>query len=215
MNQNLTYTALLGFLGVLESAVNAALRLDPATLKRLDQLSGRVIAIECTAPQVTVFVRPHSGGFILQSQYEQTPDCCISGSALALLKLMSADNKTNALFVNQIRLTGDLELSKKLQGLLADLDIDWEAKLAEYLGDIPAHQIGNQARSLYSWSKSASQSLLLDIEEYLHEETRDLPPREELAPFYRDIEHLALATDRLSARIERLQKTLSPKDHSA
>ncbi|MEH6358319.1 MAG: SCP2 sterol-binding domain-containing protein [Pseudomonadales bacterium] len=209
MNKNITYTTLLG---LMESTANAALRLDPASLKRLDQLSGRVIAIECTAPQLTIFLRPHCDGFILQGQYEQTPDCHISGSALALLKLMTADNKTNALLSNQIQLSGDLELSQKLQNLLADLDIDWEAKLAEYLGDIAAHQIGNQARTLHRWGKSSANSLLLDIEEYLHEETHDLPSRAELEPFYSDIEKLALSTDRLAARIERLQKTLSSKD---
>ena len=212
MIQDLTYTTLLG---LMETTINAALQLDPATRKRLGQLSGRVVEIECTSPQLTVFLRPHPDGLILQGQYDQTPDCRISGSALALLKLMTADNKTNALFGNQIRLTGDLELSQALQNLLADLDIDWEAKLADYLGDIAAHQIGNQVRTLYGWSKSASHSLLLDIEEYLHEETRDLPPRAELEHFYSEIESLALTTERLTARIERLQKTLSPKDHSA
>jgi len=212
MNQNLTYTALLG---LMETTVNAALQLDPASLKRLDQLSGRVIAIECTSPQLTVFLRPHPNGFILQGKYDQTPDCRISGSALALLKLMTADNKTNALFGNQIKLTGDLELSQALQNLLVDLDIDWEAKLAEYLGDITAHQIGNQVRTLQRWGKSSSHSLLLDLEEYLHEETHALPSHAELEPFYGEIEKLALTTERLSARIERLQKTLSPKDDSA
>lgn len=212
MIQNLAYTALLG---LLETTVNAALQLDPATLKRLDQLSGSVIAIECTSPQLTVFLRPHTDGFILQGQYDQTPDCSISGSAVALLKLMTADNKTTALFDHQIKLTGDLELSQKLQNLLADLDIDWEAKLAEYLGDIAAHQIGNQIRTLHRWGKSSSHSLLLDVEEYLHEETRDLPPRAELEHFYSEIENLALTTERLTARIARIQKTLSPKDHTA
>ena len=212
MNQELAYTALLG---LMENTINAALRLDPATLRRLDQLSGRVIAIECTTPQLTVFLRPHSDGFILQGQYEQTPDCLISGSAVALLKLMTADNKTNALLSNQIQISGDLELSQKLQKLLADLDIDWEAKLAQYLGDITAHQIGKQARTLHAWGKSSTNSLLLNIEEYLHEETHDLPSRAELEPFYSEIETLTLTTDRLSARIERLQKTLSPKDHTA
>jgi ubiquinone biosynthesis accessory factor UbiJ len=212
MNQELAYTALLG---LMENTINAALRLDPATLRRLDQLSGRVIAIECTTPQLTVFLRPHSDGFILQGQYEQTPDCLISGSAVALLKLMTADNKTNALLSNQIQISGDLELSQKLQKLLADLDIDWEAKLAQYLGDITAHQIGKQARTLHAWGKSSTNSLLLNIEEYLHEETHDLPSRAELEPFYSEVETLTLTADRLSARIERLQKTLSPKDHPA
>jgi len=212
MNQDLTYTALLG---LMESVVNHALQMDPASLQRLNKLSGHVVEISCTAPVLTVFIRPHSQGMILQGHYDHQADCCISASALALLKLMTADNKTEALFDNQVSLSGDLEVSQALQNLLADLDIDWEGRLAEYIGDIAAHQIGNQARSLHSWGKGASQSMLLNIEEYLHEETRDLPPRAELEPFYRGIDELALTTDRLAARIERLQKTLLSKDHPA
>lgn len=206
MNQDLTYTALLG---LMETTINAALQLDPASLKQLGQLNGRVIEINCTSPQLTVFLRPHAQGMILQSHYEHKPDCCINGSALALLQLMNADNKTQALFNNQVSLSGDIELSQTLQALLANLDIDWEGKLAKVVGDIAAHQIGQQARILQRWGKSASQTLLLNIEEYLHEESRDLPPRAELEHFYRNIETLTLATDRLAARIERLQQTLS------
>lgn len=212
MTQDLTYTALLG---LMEAAINHALKMDPATLQRLNNLSGRMIEIRCTAPALTVFIRPHAEGFILQGHHDHEADCLISGSALALLRLMTADNKTAALFDNQISLSGDLELSQKLQNLLADLDIDWEGRLAEYMGDIAAHQIGNQARSLHRWGKAASHSMLLNIEEYLHEETRHLPPRAELEPFYRSIDKLALSTDRLAARIERLQKNLLPKDHPA
>ena len=212
MNQDLTYTTLLG---LMESAVNHALQMDPASLQRLNKLSGRVIEISCTSPALTVFIRPHAQGMILQGHYDHQADCRISGSALALLKLMTADNKTEALLGNQISLSGDLEVSQNLQNLLADLEIDWEGRLAEYIGDIAAHQMGNQARSLRSWGKAASHSMLLNIEEYLHEETRYLPPRAELEPFYRSIDELTLTTDRLTARIERLQKTLQSKDHPA
>lgn len=202
MNQDLTYTSLLG---LMEAGLNHALQLDPATLKRLGRLSGSIIEISCTAPALTVFLRPHSQGIIMQGHCEHAADCRISGSALALLKLMTAENKNEALFDQQISLSGDTALSQSLQAILADLDLDWEGRLADYIGDIAAHQIGNQARSLASWGQQASRSMLANIEEYLHEETRSLPPRTELEPFYRSIEKLALATDRLSARIDRLK----------
>lgn len=209
MNQDLTYTTLLG---LMEAGLNHALQLDPATLKRLGKLGGQVIEINCTAPQLTMFLRPHAQGIIIQGQCEHPADCRISGSALALLKLMTAENKNEALFDQQISLSGDTALSQSLQAILADLDLDWEGRLAEYIGDIAAHQIGNQARSLKNWGRQASHSMLLNIEEYLHEETRSLPPRAELEPFYRGIETLVLDTDRLSARIDRLKNNLSSAD---
>jgi len=208
MNQDLTYTTLLG---LMEAALNHALQLDPATLNRLGKLAGHVIEINCTAPALTVFLHPHAQGMIILGRCEHEADCRITGSALALLKLMTAENKSEALFNKQISLSGDIDLSQSLQTILGDLDLDWEGRLAEYAGDIAAHQIGNQARNLKSWRQQASHSMLLNIEEYLHEETRSLPPHAELEPFYRSIDTLALTTDRLEARIERLKKTLKDK----
>lgn len=205
MNQDLTFTTLLG---LMEAAVNHALQLDPATLNRLGKLSGHVIEIHCTTPKLVVFLRPHIEGLTLQGHCEHEADCRISGNALALLKLMTAENKTDALFDQQISLSGNTDLSQSLQTILADLDLDWEARLAEYIGDIAAHQVGNQVRDLTSWGQQASRSMLQNIEEYLHEEMRTLPPKAELEPFYRNIDTLTLGTDRLAARIERLQKNL-------
>lgn len=208
MNQDLTFTTLLG---LMEAAINHALQLDPATLKRMEAISGKTIEVSCTSPQLTVFLRPHSQGIILQGQLEYEPDCRIKGDAMSLLKLMTAENKSQALFNKQISLSGDTELSQSLQTIFADLDIDWEGRLAEYIGDIAAHQIGNQARNLARWSQQASRSMLQNIEEYLHEETRSLPPRAELEPFYRAVETLAIDTDRLIARIDRIQNKLKDK----
>ncbi|MEZ5523437.1 MAG: SCP2 sterol-binding domain-containing protein [Pseudomonadales bacterium] len=208
MDQDLTLT---GLFGLMEAAINHALQLDPATLKRLGKLSGQVIEVDCSTPAFRIFLRPHAQGLILQSHFEHDADCRISGNALALLRLMTADNKSEALFDQQISLSGDIELSQSLQAILADLDLDWEGRLAEYIGDIAAHQIGNQVRNLKNWGQQASHSMLQNIEEYLHEETRTLPPRAELEPFYRDVEALALDTDRLAARIERLQNTQKDK----
>lgn len=208
MNQDLAYMSLLG---VMESAINHGLQLDPATLKRLGQLAGKVIEVHCTAPNLTVFLRPHQHGLIIQSRYEHRSDCRISGSLSALLKLMTVKNKNEALFSPEIDLAGNTALSQQLQTILADLDLDWEGRLAEYIGDIPAHLIGSQTKNLYGWSQQAWQSLLLNIEEYIHEEARTLPPEAELEPFYRRIDKLTIDTDRLTARLQRLQQTLAEK----
>lgn len=135
------------------------------------------------------------------------PDCSIKGDSAALLRLMTAENKAEALFSPNIELQGDTESAQKLQAIMADLDIDWEEKLSQWVGDIAAHQLGNQARSLFQWGRQTVDSLLLNVEEYLHEEARAMPPRLELEAFYQDIAKIALATDRLAARLQRLNES--------
>ena len=204
-NPQVAHSALLSFL---EPLINNALKLDPGTLNQLGELQGCVIHIECTSPPLHIYITPHSQGVILQGNQSYQADCCISGAAFALLRLATADNKAEILLNEDIQITGDTELSQKLQTIATNLDIDWEAKFAEFVGDIAAHEIGNHFRGLFKWSKSTLDSLVMDVEEYLHEEARSLPPRAELDAFYRDIEQTAMRTDRLNARISRLQTAL-------
>lgn len=206
--------------GILEAAVNNALKMDPGTLHRLAELDGKAFRISCTFPSLSLILIPHTQGIMLQPYHDQSADSHIRGDASALLHLMTADNKTDALFNSSIELRGDIEAAQNLQNIMADLDIDWEEKLSQWVGDIAAHQIGNQARSLFKWGARALDSMLMNTEEYLHEEARSIPPNLELDNFYQEITQLTLDTDRLAARLERLvesvasPKTTSPKTTS-
>ncbi len=200
---------LSGVMGIAEATINRVLKLDPATLGKLRQLDGKLVHVQCTAPASDLFIQPCVDGVLLLSQSEAQPDTRISASATTLLGLLRTRDRQPALGNAGIEISGDMELAQQLQGVLAQLDIDWEAQLAEWLGDVPAHLLGNQLRSLFKWGQQTTHSMVLNIEEYLHEEARVLPPRAELEQFYRGIEALALDTDRLAARLDRLTDRLS------
>lgn len=196
-------------LAILEKMVNQALQLDPGTRQRMTELSGRRIKVSCTAPLFSMTLIPDARGIMLQSNSpddEPAPDCEIKGDSASLLRLLTAKNKVEALFNPGIELSGNTEIAQALQAALTDLDIDWEEKLSHWIGDMAAHQIGNQARQLLYWGRQTFDSLLMNIEEYLHEEARAMPPRLELSAFYDDIEQLTVATDRLAARLQRLDR---------
>ncbi len=198
-------------LAILESAVNRALRLDPASLNKLSALEGTIFRINCTSPAISILLIPEDQHLDLRPDNRNDADVTIEGDARELLQLLIATDKSAALRTQQVKLSGDTQAASRLQEILASLEIDWEAQLASWIGDIAAHQIGVQARSLYRWGQQTMQGLLQNTEEYLHEEARSMPPRLEVEAFYSDLEALSTATDRLSARIEklniRLQKT--------
>jgi len=202
MTANFAHSTLFNFL---ETLVNNALKLDPGTLNQLAGLQGNVIHIQCTSPLTDVYIIPCADGILLQGHQDHDADCKISGPAIALFRLVSAENKAEILLNEDLSITGDTELSQKLQAILSNLDIDWEAKIAEFVGDIAAHEIGKQLRGLFKWGQHVTNSLVMDADEYLHEEARSLPPRAELNSFYREIEQLAMSTDRLAARIHRME----------
>ena len=46
-----------------------------------------------------------------------------------------------------ITVSGNLDTLNQLNNIMGNLDIDWEAALAEIIGDIPAHLLAQRIRS--------------------------------------------------------------------
>jgi len=202
MNSQLLQTSLIA---VMEKLLNQALALDPATRSRVTALSGHCIKVTCTAPSFSLLVVVGDGDVMLQSTAtatDQQISCEISGNSMTLLRLIGATHKANTLPDSGVTLFGDTEVAQTLYKAVADLDIDWEEKLSHWVGDSAAHQIGNQTRQLLHWGRQTADSFWQNIEEYLQEEARTVPPRLEVMAFYSDIEQLTLATDRLAARLQ-------------
>jgi ubiquinone biosynthesis protein UbiJ len=199
-------------LAALEAAINNALQLDPALRSDLGQLDDTVLKIECTIPEIVVYLLPQHGHVHLYSHYEIQEDSSISGPASEYVKLLSADDKASALINGELKINGDSNAFMVLQKAIAKMDIDIEQKVADLIGDVPAHQLGKAVRKSIKWARHSRDSLLRNLEEFIHEEARLSPSQLEVEDFYRDIQQVNLAADRLEARIKRLGRQLDSKE---
>jgi ubiquinone biosynthesis protein UbiJ len=93
--------------------------------------------------------------------------------------------------------------------LFAKLEINLEAKLARYTGESFAQQFGNLFRSSRDWSQQSLTSFKLNLQEFLQEETRDLPAKPEADALFQQIDASRSDFDRLNARIDRLENSLN------
>ena len=184
-----------------EEVCNQLLKRDPVTLQHLERLSGKVIAIELTQPQLSLFLLPNADGLQLQSIYNDTPDAILSGRAVDFLTLITRADRADAMFGKTIQITGDTVLATRLQEILADAQIDWEAMIANLIGELPAHQLALYASWKAQWYKNAGTSALQNLDEYLKEEFRVIPTRPEVNKFYSEVDTLRERVERLSARI--------------
>jgi len=191
-----------GLLSLAEQSLNRVLNQDPVTLDRLGELGGKVVAIEASAPAFKLYLLPHSEGIDLLGHYGGEPDVRLSGTALSLARLPIAGNEV--LFGKGVGLQGDATLAHRLQAILADTRIDWEAWLGDLLGDAAGHEVARVLRALGGYSRDTARSLLLDTREYLQEEAQLLPTRVEIDIFLDEVDELREAADRLEARINRL-----------
>lgn len=128
-----------GLLGLAEQSLNRMLHQDPVTLDRLGQLAGKVIAIHATLPGFSLYLLPHSEGIDLLAHYNDAADVSLSGRAADLARLPLAGNEV--LFGRGVELRGDSGVAHRLQGILADTRIDWEAWVSDLLGDAAGHEV--------------------------------------------------------------------------
>ncbi len=198
--------------GFLETALNQYLALDEDAPVFLQPLAGKVIAINIQPFDETLYLCPTVDRIQILEQYIGDIDTTISGSLSSLgLTLLSSDSNASQ---DKLRIDGDTQTGHKFQQLFQQLDIDLEEKLAQLTGDVLAHKIGQLFRSSRDWTRHSIETFRLNLEEFLQEETRDLPATAEAEIFYQQVDDLRNDVERLEARIARLVDALPPDQNA-
>lgn len=198
-----------GLRAPLEVAIRTAVKRDPRAQRRLAAMEGKHIEVCLQVPPMTLVLSPHSEGIDLVGKGEVLADCVIEGSSADLLQLLLDEHKA---FGAGMRISGDSQLALDLKRCLQELDLDWEGFLGDHLGDLVAHPLAEFLREGRALGRRSFNTLLDDLDNYLHEELRALPPREELNGFYGQVDSLRLAVDRLQARVQRLQSSIESRE---
>ena len=195
----------------LEITLNRYLSLDPETLSRLAGMTGKLIAVELRGMGITLYMAPHSGGIQLLREYDGSADAVISGTPVALARVGIGEER-GLLFAGEVEIRGDVTLGQRFESVLRELDIDWEEQLSRLVGDAAAHQIGNLVRDALQWGAKSMDTLGSDLTEYLQEESRQLPQRDEVNKFLAAVDVLRNDVERLEARVKRLQARIDPHE---
>jgi ubiquinone biosynthesis protein UbiJ len=204
-------TAITAVLTVLEKAVATALRYDPGTQAQLAKLAGQTLLLECTQPAQSIYLHFTTAGIELSSHHEGELSATLSGRASDILKLLFADQ--HSLYGSGVSISGNAGVLAQLQGLMGQLDIDWELALADAIGTLPAHTLAQALRKTGVWGRERATGAERLVREYLAEESAAVLGRSEFALFVEDIDTTRLALDRLGARIARLRARTTYKDH--
>lgn len=190
-----------------ETSLNKLLRLSPDTVDQLSQLNSKVIAIQLTSPAATLSLQPSGEGIQIDQFERDDADVTLSGSGSDFFRLLTAADSSDAMFGKSITVSGDSGLATRFSKILIDAALDWEAILAQLLGDLPAHEVARYLRWKAQLYLNTGNSLMLNLEEYLKEELRILPSAPEVSQFSSEVDRIRQDTERLSARIARLQET--------
>jgi ubiquinone biosynthesis protein UbiJ len=191
-----------------EKLINTALEYDPATQRQIAELEGKLLLIESTMPPLKVAIEATSSGIMLHSNWQDSADTTVSGPLLAMLNL-AVDNDQQISFAGTgISVNGDLDLLIKINKLMRNLDIDWEAALASIIGDIPARILADTARSSSAAAMDAGRRAKSAAVEIAQEELRATPSETEYEDFTQRVRHLSTDVERAAARINKTRQKI-------
>lgn len=192
-------------LAAIEGILNAILRRGaPATRDELAALCGHAVEIVLSDLDLHLFVLFGRHGISLSRHRPSTVSTTLSGTTLALCRLGSQGSDMPV----AVQIEGDVELGQRLRKLVEKLDIDWEEILASACGDSVAHALMEQLRRARRQADSARERLAEDLADYLLEEARLVPRKEEIETFVEEVDELRAAVDRCCARFDHLERRL-------
>ncbi len=191
-----------------EKLINAALEYDPATQRQIAELEGKLLLIESNMPPLKVAIEATSAGIMLHSNWQDSADTTVSGSLLAMLSLAINNDQQISFAGTGISVNGDLDFLIKINNLMRNLDVDWEAALAAVIGDIPAHILADTLRSSATVAKDTSRRAKSAAAEIAQEELRATPTATEYEDFTHRVRHLSTEVERAAARINKSRQAI-------
>lgn len=189
----------------LEKAINKALAFAPGTRKALSIHDGKTINLCANRPNVSLTLEIGAGEVHVYHYWEGTPTVKVSGPLISILFQLGLDKSPGELIASGVRVEGDQAFAQELSSIFRDNDIDLEEPLSQWVGDVTAHQIGQTARSAFSWLKKTATSLLDDGSHYLREESQQVVEKKDLDVFCQQVDQTRNDFDRLEVRVKLLQ----------
>ena len=192
------------FFGLLELASNKALEHDDATRARLEKLSGKVMTLHIKDFDQSLTITPRGDGIELDSQTPDHSDVTLSTTISAIVKL-SRDGLENAdLKTGELEMNGDPLVGQRFAQVIGDLNIDWEAMLAEQIGPAPAKAAGTiagQAKEFVEESRSQLHDFVTNL---IANDMRILAGKKHVNNFLNDVDDIKADVERLGSRLAAL-----------
>ncbi len=193
----------LPVLMMFESVVNGLLSLDPEAESLLSTIEGKVIAVNITSLDATVYLIVVGKGIEITRVHDTESDLTMSGSIPDLLALLkSPGNLTDG----TVAIDGDIAIAKKLKAVADTLDIDWEGHLSNVIGDTPSHHIFRAASTVQAAFGRGIERVEQRASDWVKNDGAVAVSPEELDEFCTDVDSLRSDVDRLEARLNRLEQ---------
>jgi ubiquinone biosynthesis protein UbiJ len=197
-------SAVVPFLTFVEHELNRLVGESTAALDLLEGLNGTSFAVHVEGLGVAAVLHAEGQRLRVRTSAEGAT-ATLRATPLDLLKLVRAEG-VSGVKRTQANLSGDLQVAERYSQLLKLARPDVEDELAKWVGDVPAHALGELAHGVGAWLARAASALRMNTAEYLQEESRVMPAALEAEAFYADVERLRDDVERTAVRLARLER---------
>jgi ubiquinone biosynthesis protein UbiJ len=191
-------------LNFIEAELNRCVGESTAARELLARLDGTSFAVHVEGLGLTRVLHAEGERLRLDSD-AGVATATLRATPLDLLRLLRADG-VSGVKRTRAELSGDLDVAERYARLLKLARPDLEEEAAKWLGDVPAHALGEAVRGFRVWLERAGAALRMNTAEYLQEESRAMPAPLEAQAFYADVERLRDDVERAAARLALLER---------
>lgn len=184
----------------LEQFLNHAIQTDEDALAHLRRLAGKILVVR---QEYSITFQPQYLKICMGTDQDIVPDIIVTGPPQAFLSLLLTKDPLLA-SKQGLAFTDNAGVVQSVQALFLHLDIDWEEHVANFIGDIAAHELCKLARKTLTEGKIISNNFSEMVSEYLLEEQRLSPTTKELDNFAHEVAELRSYIARLEARYDLL-----------
>jgi len=189
-------------------ALNRLVALDPETRAAIGRLEGRRIGVYLRGPEVAFALAARNSTLQIEPPPDVGRDGSVSdfevratpGSLLAMV--LGGDDDARP--PGRVEIAGDAELARQVQKLAREYRPDFEAAFAAVFGDVVGTTIARALRDAAKWAGEGARHFRDDTIDWLRDEARITVPHPEMNAFLDDVDDLRERTERLAARIARL-----------
>lgn len=204
--------ATAAWLGSAEALLNRGIAASTQATALARRLQGRSLQVDVDGI-ARIRAQVFGGRLALLAPDDSSPaDATVTGSPLALLRMvraaMSADRAPPSAQPTPAQIRGDAEVADLYRQLFMLARPDPEEELSRLIGDMPARRLSTLAGHALTWARRARRTAGENLAEYLQEESRDLVNKPELDEFLSGVDDLRETTDRIEARLSRLEQRL-------
>jgi ubiquinone biosynthesis accessory factor UbiJ len=188
----------------LETALNHALSLDPDTQAKLAALDGRSVQLQLRGVELALAITVEQGRLKVGPAPESSDlrVAATPGSLLSMLFRRSDDGMAPG----KVEIAGDAELARRLEKLASGFAPDFEEAFTRTFGDVIGVPMAKAVREGLVHVRETASHLSQDGAAWLRDEARLALAPGEVEGFLDDVDALRERTERLEARLARLER---------